>query len=64
MQSLLTLEVIRSEHPGDHPPHIWKPEPPPLPPPHRRWLRERTARSLATLASRLDSEGARRAIAR
>jgi hypothetical protein len=64
MQSLLTLEVIRSEHPGDKPPHTWESEPPPLPPPRRRRVRERTARSLATLASRLDSEGARRAIAR
>jgi hypothetical protein len=63
MQSLLNLEVIRSEHPTGRRPHLWESEPPPLPPPRRR-LRERTARRLAILAARVDGEGARSALAR
>jgi hypothetical protein len=63
MQTLLNLEVIRSEHPGDAPPPAWRPAPPPLPPPRRRRLRRGFAHRLATLAARLDGEGARRALA-
>jgi hypothetical protein len=59
MQSLLTLEVLRSEHPGDGPPRIWQTQHPPLPPPQRRrWFRQHAARRLAGLAARLDGEGA------
>ena len=64
MQSLLTLEVIRSEHPGDTPPRTWRNDHPPGPPQRRRRLRQGTARRLAGLATRLDGEGARSAIAR
>jgi hypothetical protein len=64
MQSLLTLEVIRSEHPGDAEPRHWQAQHPPLPPPRRRRLRKGAARRLAGLASRLDGEGARSALAR
>jgi hypothetical protein len=64
MQSLLTLEVIRSQHPGDTEPHTWQTHHPPLPPPRRRRLRQGAAHRLAGLATRLDGEGARRALAR
>ena len=64
MQSLLTLEVIRSEHPGDHEPRTWTTTHPPSPPPGRRRLRRGAAQRLAGLATRLDGEGARRALAR
>jgi hypothetical protein len=64
MQSLLTLEVLRSEHPGDGPPRIWRAEHPSLPPPPRRRVRQGAARRLAGLAARLDGDGARSALAR
>jgi hypothetical protein len=64
MQSLLTLEVLRSEHPGDGPPRIWQTQHPPLPPPGRRRLRRGAARRLAGLAARVDGESARSALAR
>ena len=64
MQSLLTLEVIRSEHPGNAEPRTWTLNHRPLPPPRRRRLRKGAARRLAGLASRLDGEGARSALAR
>ena len=64
MQSLLTLEVIRSEHPGDAEPRHWTTTQHPLPPPRRRRLRRGAAHRLAGLATRLDGEGARRALAR
>jgi len=64
MHSLLTLEVVRSEHPGDGPPPAWTDAYEPLPPPRRRRLRQRIARRLAGLATRLDGEGARSALAR
>ena len=64
MHSLLTLEVIRSEHPGDTEPRHWTTQHPPLPPPRRRRLRQGAARRLAGLATRLDGEGARSALAR
>jgi hypothetical protein len=63
MQSILTLEVIRSQHPGDSEPQIWTTTHRPLPPPRRRRLRRGAARRLAGLATRLDGEGARRALA-
>jgi hypothetical protein len=64
MQSLLTLEVIRSEHPGDGPPRPWRHEYPPAPPQPRRRLRRGAARRLVGLAARLDGDGARSALAR
>ena len=64
MQSVLTLEVIRSEHPGNPEPRTWTTTHPPSPPPRRRRLRRGAARRLAGLAARLDGEGARRALAR
>jgi hypothetical protein len=64
MQSLLTLEVLRSEHPGDGPPRTWRADRPPSPPQPRRRLRRGAARRLVGLATRLDGEGARSAIAR
>jgi hypothetical protein len=64
MQSLLTLEVIRSEHPGTGQPPHWSTHHPPSPPPRRRRLRRGAAQRLAGLATRLDGEGARRALAR
>ena len=64
MQSLLTLEVLRSEHPGDGPPRTWQTQHPSLPPPRRRRLRRGAARRLAGLAVRVDSESARSALAR
>jgi hypothetical protein len=65
MHSLLHLEVIRSEHPGDAEPRHWKANHPPLgPPPRTRRLRVGAAERLAGLAARLDDEGARRAVAR
>jgi hypothetical protein len=64
MQSILTLEVIRSEHPGDAEPRTWTTTHPPSPPPGRRRLRRATARRLVVLATRLDGETARRAPAR
>lgn len=63
MQSLLTLEVIRSQHPGDAEPPMWQTSHA-LPPPRRRRLRKGAARRLAGLATRLDGEGARSALAR
>ena len=61
MQSLLTLEVLRSEHPGDGPlPHLAS-RAPSLPPPRRRRVRRGAARRLAGLAARLDGDGARSA---
>jgi hypothetical protein len=64
MQSILTLEVIRSQHPGDGEPRTWTTNHPSLPPPRRRRLRRGVAQRLAGLATRLDGEGARRALAR
>jgi hypothetical protein len=64
MQSILTHEVMRSENPGDLGPSIWTTTHPPSPPPRRRRLRRGAARRLAGLATRLDGEGARRALAR
>lgn len=59
MQSLLTLEVIRSEHPGDGDPRTARFSHPSQPPPRRRRLRQGAARRLAGLATRLDGDGAR-----
>jgi hypothetical protein len=64
MQSLLTLEVIRSEHPGDVQPRALRHDQPPGPPQRRRRLRQGAARQLAGLATRLDGDGARSALAR
>ncbi|MEA2180296.1 MAG: hypothetical protein QOG77_3593 [Solirubrobacteraceae bacterium] len=64
MQSLLNLEVIRSDHPGDTQPRTWRTHHPPSPPPRRRRLRRGAARRLAGLATRLDGDGARSALAR
>jgi hypothetical protein len=64
MQSLLTLEVIRADHPGDTQPRTWRTDHPPTPPQRRRRLRKGAARRLAGLATRLDGEGARSVIAR
>ena len=64
MQSLLTLEVLRSTHPGDTEPRTWRINHPPAPPGRRRRLRRSAARRLAGLATRLDGDGARSAVAR
>src|SRR3954464_9383451 len=64
MQSILTLEVIRSEHPGDHEPRTWTTTHPPSPPPGRRRLRRGAAQRLAGLATRLHGDGARPPAAR
>jgi hypothetical protein len=63
MQSLLNLEVLRSQHPGDVEPRTWTAHSP-SPPGRRRRLRSTVARRLVGLATRLDGEGARRALAR
>jgi hypothetical protein len=64
MQSLLTLEVLRSEHPGDGPPTTWRADHPPAPPQPRRRLRGGVARRRAGLAAGLAGERARSALAR
>jgi hypothetical protein len=64
MQSLLILEVLRSQHPGDGPPTTRRTDHPPVPPQPRRRLRRGVARRLAGLAARLDCDGARSALAR
>jgi hypothetical protein len=64
MQSLLTLEVLRSQHPGDVEPRTWQTARPPSPPGRRRRLRSSVARRLVGLATRLDGEGTRSALAR
>jgi len=63
MQSLLNLEVLRSEQSARRAARDWELDRPPSPPPRRR-LRRGAARRLAGLATRLDGEGARRALAR
>jgi hypothetical protein len=63
MQSLLNLEVVRSEQSARRAPRDWEVDRPPQPPPRRR-LRRGLAHGLAGLATRVDGDGARRALAR
>jgi hypothetical protein len=58
---LLYPELLKASEPALPPHHHHRPPRRGHPPPHR--LRRRIARALASIASRLDRESARRAIA-